>query len=40
MHNINKNIKADIPIAETIYRILWERLVPAEGFCKIEGVMV
>jgi glycerol-3-phosphate dehydrogenase (NAD(P)+) len=40
MHNINKSIKADIPIAETIYRILWERLVPAEGFCKIEGVMV
>jgi glycerol-3-phosphate dehydrogenase (NAD(P)+) len=40
MHNINKNFKAEIPIAETIYNILWERLVPAEGFCKIEGVMV
>jgi glycerol-3-phosphate dehydrogenase (NAD(P)+) len=40
MHNINKNIKAEIPIAETIYKILWERLVPAEGFCRIEGVMV
>jgi glycerol-3-phosphate dehydrogenase (NAD(P)+) len=40
MHNINQHIKADIPIAETIYKILWERLVPGEGFCKIEGVMV
>ncbi|MCU7551334.1 NAD(P)-binding domain-containing protein [Chitinophagaceae bacterium LB-8] len=40
MHNINKNIKAEIPIAETIYKILWERLVPAEGFSRIEEVMV
>jgi glycerol-3-phosphate dehydrogenase (NAD(P)+) len=40
MHNINKHIQAEIPIAETIYKILWERQVPAEGFCRIEGVMV
>ena len=38
--NINKKIKADLPIAETVYKILWERLRPAEGFYKIEEVMV
>jgi glycerol-3-phosphate dehydrogenase (NAD(P)+) len=38
--NINKKIKADLPIAETVYKILWERLLPAEGFYKIEEVMV
>ncbi|MGZ8538889.1 MAG: NAD(P)H-dependent glycerol-3-phosphate dehydrogenase, partial [Flavisolibacter sp.] len=38
--NINKNIAADIPIAETIYRILWERLNPREGFSRIEEVLV
>ena len=38
--NINKKIEADIPIAETIYRILWERLHPAIGFSKVEEVLV
>jgi glycerol-3-phosphate dehydrogenase (NAD(P)+) len=38
--NINKKIGADIPIAETIYRILWERLHPAIGFSKVEEVLV
>lgn len=40
MHNINKDIQAEMPIAETIYQVLWERMVPAEGFCKIEAVMI
>ena len=40
IYNINKKINADLPIAETVYRILWERLLPAEGFYKIEEVMV
>ena len=40
IYNINKRINADLPIAETIYKILWERLLPAEGFYKIEEVMV
>lgn len=38
--NINKKIGADIPIAETIYRILWEKLNAEEGFRKIEEVLV
>ncbi len=38
--NINRNIGADIPVAETIYRILWEKLNAAEGFRRIEEVLV
>ena len=40
IYNFNKNIGADIPIAETIYKILWERQLPAEAFEKVEGVLV
>jgi glycerol-3-phosphate dehydrogenase (NAD(P)+) len=40
IYNINKKVNADLPIAETVYKILWERLLPAEGFYKIEEVMV
>ena len=38
--NINKKIGADMPIAETVYKILWERYRAAEGFYKIEEVMI
>lgn len=37
---INKEIKAPIPIAETIYEILWKNVKPAEGFKRIEQVLV
>jgi glycerol-3-phosphate dehydrogenase (NAD(P)+) len=40
IYNLNKNIGAEIPIAETIYRILWERQQPAVGFEKVEQVLV
>ncbi|RYY65340.1 MAG: glycerol-3-phosphate dehydrogenase, partial [Chitinophagaceae bacterium] len=40
MFHINARIGADMPIAETIYRILWEKLSPAEGFETIEAVLV
>jgi glycerol-3-phosphate dehydrogenase (NAD(P)+) len=39
MFNVNKTIGADMPIATTIYRILWERLQPRKGFAEIEKVM-
>lgn len=32
----NETLKADIPIATTIYQVLWEHLSPQEGFKKIE----
>jgi glycerol-3-phosphate dehydrogenase (NAD(P)+) len=35
----NETLKADIPIATTIYRILWEHLTPQEGFKKIESFL-
>lgn len=38
--NINKQIGATIPIADTVYKILWEMLKPSEGFKRIEEVMV
>jgi glycerol-3-phosphate dehydrogenase (NAD(P)+) len=40
IHLINNSIQASIPIAETIYRILWENVKAGEGFKRIEQVMV
>jgi len=40
IHNINEMVKASIPIAETVYRILWENVAPEEGFKRIETVLV
>jgi len=37
---INQTIKAEMPIAETVYRILWEHLPPRKGFKKIEGTLI
>ncbi|MGC4035732.1 MAG: NAD(P)-binding domain-containing protein [Chitinophagaceae bacterium] len=40
IYNINKHVKAIIPIAETVYKILWEQQSPAKGFTRVEEVMV
>lgn len=40
MHLINQRIKAEMPIAETVYKILWENLPAAEGFNRIEQTLV
>lgn len=40
IHNYNKDICAEMPIADTVYRILWERLQPKKGFARIEEVLV
>ncbi|HSY60682.1 MAG TPA: NAD(P)H-dependent glycerol-3-phosphate dehydrogenase [Cytophaga sp.] len=40
MYSINQTIKADMPIAETVYRILWEGLSAAEGFRYVEKELV
>ena len=37
---INKKILAEMPIAETIYKILWEHLQASEGFKEIEETLV
>ncbi len=40
MYIINQSVKAEMPIAETVYQVLWENLSPAEGFKKIEQSLV
>ncbi len=37
---INREIEATVPIAETVYKILWENVKPTEGFKRIEQVLV
>jgi glycerol-3-phosphate dehydrogenase (NAD(P)+) len=37
---LNKKIQSEMPIAETIYRIVWEQLPASEGFRKIEKTLV
>lgn len=38
--HINRKIGAGIPIADAIYRILWEKLPPGEGFREIEELLI
>lgn len=40
MYIINKRILAEMPVAETIYNILWEHLSPREGFRAIEKILL
>src|SRR6187399_3116997 len=40
IYTINANVKAEMPIAETIYKILWEKLSTEEGFKLIEETLV
>jgi glycerol-3-phosphate dehydrogenase (NAD(P)+) len=40
IYEINKSVEASIPVADTIYKILWGQLKPAEGFKRIEDVLV
>jgi glycerol-3-phosphate dehydrogenase (NAD(P)+) len=40
IYHINQHIKADMPIAETVYKILWERLQPSTGFSQIEAALI
>jgi glycerol-3-phosphate dehydrogenase (NAD(P)+) len=40
MHIINQLVNADMPIAETVYKILWENLPAKQGFNEIETTLV
>lgn len=40
MHTINEKINADMPVAETIYKILWQGLPANKGFEEIEKQLV
>jgi glycerol-3-phosphate dehydrogenase (NAD(P)+) len=37
---VNQDIRAEMPISETIYRILWQHLPPAQGFSLIEETLI
>lgn len=40
IYDLNKDVGAEMPIAETVYKILWENVKPIEGFKRIEEVLV
>ena len=40
IYNINRSVNAAIPIAETVYKILWENVKASEGFKRIEQALV
>lgn len=40
IYMINQNVKSEMPIAETVYKILWEQLSPKQGFKQIEEMLV
>lgn len=40
IYDINKIVGASIPIVEMVYRIVWENQLPADGFKRIEQVLV
>jgi len=40
IHIINKNVHARMPVADTIYRILWEGVSPRAGFNIIEESLI
>jgi len=40
VHITNAALKVNIPIADIIYQILWEHLLPAEGFETIEKLLM
>ena len=40
IQHINGTVEAEIPIAETVYKILWEGLPVTEGFNQIEATLV
>jgi glycerol-3-phosphate dehydrogenase (NAD(P)+) len=40
IYTINKELKAEMPIVETIYRILWNKLSAKKGFALIEERLV
>ena len=40
MHIINETVKAEMPIAQTVYDILWNGMDAREGFEKIEAALI
>jgi glycerol-3-phosphate dehydrogenase (NAD(P)+) len=40
IHKTNEHVAASVPVADTIYHILWEQIPAEEGFKKIERLLI
>jgi glycerol-3-phosphate dehydrogenase (NAD(P)+) len=40
IHEINNDLKATMPIADAVYRILWEQLPAKLGMKKVEETLI
>jgi glycerol-3-phosphate dehydrogenase (NAD(P)+) len=40
IYEINKKVDAAIPIADTVFKMLWQNVKPSDGFKRIEQVLV
>lgn len=40
IHNANQSLQVNIPIADSIYKILWEHIPAAHGFKQIEALLI
>jgi glycerol-3-phosphate dehydrogenase (NAD(P)+) len=40
IYNINRKVGAEMPIAETVYQIVWNQVKPSEGFRQIEQSLI
>ncbi len=40
IYNINRKVGAEMPIAETVYQIVWNQVKPSEGFRQIEQALI
>ncbi len=40
IHSVNENLQVEMPVAHSLYEILWQQLPAAEGFKKIETVLI
>lgn len=40
IHEVNKSLQVSLPVAEAVYRILWEERSPAEAFNKLKRLFV
>jgi len=40
MFEINREVQADMPIAQAVYRVLWERVSPAKAFKTLEETLI
>ncbi|HEY0433267.1 MAG TPA: NAD(P)H-dependent glycerol-3-phosphate dehydrogenase, partial [Chitinophagaceae bacterium] len=40
IYDLNGTVDADMPIANAVYRVLWENVKPSEAFKQIEEVLV